>query len=87
MGVACATSGRGSCGHTKAVAGYGGQQERADQTRFETRRDTSRVRPAQDVPRHTQGWILVHHLSFPNNGALFYQSQKKSASPVEVILT
>jgi len=60
MGVACATSGRGSCGHTKAVAGDGGQQERADQTRFETRRDTSRVRPAQDVPRHTQGWILVH---------------------------
>jgi len=23
-------------------------------------RDTSRVRPAQIVPRHTQGWVLVH---------------------------
>jgi len=67
--VAGATSGLGSRGEAcveqeQAGAGGGcgwpvGQQDRAE-TRLETWRDTTRVRPAQIVPRHTQGWMLVH---------------------------
>jgi len=51
----------------QVLAGSGGgeqgpvvQQDRADQTRRGTWRDTVRVTPVQIVPRHTQGWLLVH---------------------------
>jgi len=70
VGVACATSGLGSRGGAcmgQVLAGSGGgeqgpvvQQDRADQTRRGTWRDTVRVTPVQIVPRHTQGWLLVH---------------------------
>jgi len=44
-------------------------------------RDTSRVRPAQIVPRHTQGWVLVHHLSFGNSVSA-YKSKTNSVYSV-----